>query len=393
MPTPVFCCGGECGVISSVSAHWAPSVGTPTVETTIVRPPGLRSIRVTCSASTVRAAAPAATVTNACGRFYVYFVSLPLADCDIFSATGNARIRFKFSDSSLYCWDVTNLFGATGFVVTTGRWYLVDYRVVSASTFDAQVDGVALGQVATAAVNTGIQVQFGPTANATVDMCIDDLLISSATSDYPLGPGNIQGFVPNADGTHTAAAGAIVKGTTGTPVGANLGTDTWQWLNGRPILGGATDNTRLVNQQTNDTGYAEVAFEDWSLPGGGANGPRAVEVLIVRREAATTAGNSTFKLNDNGTENTILAFSGAGSTTDVYFTKQYATAPSTGVAWTLTLFNGVRFRFGYSSDANPDQYCRGVMIEAEFQPELGQALYARPDGLEGQQLFKQLLAT
>jgi hypothetical protein len=55
----------------------------------------------------------------------------------------------------------------------------------------------------------------------------------------------------------------------------------------------------------------------------------------------------------------------AGSTSDRYVTKQYGTMVGGG-AWTLARFNALKVRFGYSGDAAPDQYWRGVMIEAEF---------------------------
>ena len=171
-------------------------------------------------------------------------------------------------------------------------------------------------------------------------------------------------FVPDADGTHTATTTTIVKGTIATPVGANVAgaTDVFNWVNARPILGGATDNTRLVNQQTAGTTlYAEEDFEATTeaLP------PRAVEVLTADRQASTASGGFSTKLNDNGTEDVIITRSAAGVISDRYVTKQYATMVGGG-AWTLARFNALKARFGYSGDATPDQYWRGIMIEAEF---------------------------
>jgi hypothetical protein len=95
-----------------------------------------------------------------------------------------------------------------------------------------------------------------------------------------------------------------------------------------------------------------------------------VDVIVVYHQENTGTGNSTMKLVDNGTENTVLAFSAAGATAARYARKMYANPPSGLGGWKTTgtngNFNALRHRFGYSTDGSPDQYLDGVMIEAEF---------------------------
>jgi hypothetical protein len=162
------------------------------------------------------------------------------------------------------------------------------------------------------------------------------------------------------------------------------------YVNARPIGGGATDATRLVNQQTiAATEYAEVNFADTVE----VNAPRAVEVLTADRQATTAAGLFQTKLNDNGTEDAIANRGNvAGVITDRYISKQYATMVGGG-AWTLARFNALKARFGYSSDATPDQYWRGIMIEAEFPESLDASAFGdRPMGQVGQGQMNQLLS-
>lgn len=398
-----FVCGFECGTaVNNVGGDGhIESLGAGTsVSTSVVRT-GLRSIRVNPSAQAgaanliVSASNPVAMVW----RYYLRIASHP----DVSSAVGiiqtdsggNLAYGLGYNASTgLYypCHDDggTVVFGASGVSLSLDTWHLIDVRVDASAnpwTIDVQVNGTPLTQLtrSVAAGNVSLRLRAGNVfRSTTADYYVDDLLVSETSGDYPLGGGSVEGFVPNADGTHTFTTTIGVRGTTAAPTGGGniaSSSDSYEWLNGRPIGGGASDNTRLWNQQSNgSTLYGEVQFEN------AGRAPRAVEVLVLLRDAATGTGDRTAKLNDNGTEDTIYA-SGvvAGITSDYAKTKHYTTAPSTGAAWTQPLFDGLRFRFGYSADANPDHYCRGVMIEAEFPPAApgGFVPFPRPRGLYG----------
>lgn len=375
--TPVFCCGCECGVSG---AHW--TLTSATFDTTTVRS-GARSIKVAAgSTSTIQIAAPLSfSPTVWVVRFYVYFDVLPVANYRVFyfanSVTTRGGVHFVQSNGSLAASsDGTNL--GTGVAITAGVWNLVDLKIDITNnpwTADITVNGTAGGQATNAVAGSTITTMFGArvSSDATANVYYDDFVLSNTAGDYPIGAGHVHHFVPVSDGTHTATTTTIVKGTIATPVGANVAaaTDVFNWVNGVPLLGGATDNTRLVNQQTAGiTLYAEVKF-------GGAPGittpttaPRAVEVITADREATTATCDFTAKLNDNGTEGTIIARGVvAGVVTDRYATKQFATGPAG--AWTAASsgaggFNNLKARWGYASDATPDLYWRGIMVEAEF---------------------------
>lgn len=395
--TPVFCCGMECGV---TGGHITLSGSASFVTASPLS--GLRSVRFNTSASQ---AAITTVGTFGAGlqvaRVRIKFTTLPNADCIIISnsqAGTTTGSIFKSADSKIYAQSAGTA-GATGIAVTTGVEYIIDTRIntttAGAWAIDVRVNDVACGQATSnsSANVLAAAIVLGPQANVTTDFLVDDLLVSVTTGDYPLGAGKVLSFVPNADGTHTSTGTNIVKGTIAAPTGGGAitsgTTDAFNRVNARPILGGVSDNTFLINHQTNaSTEYCEVAFEDTVE----VNPPRAVEILTADREAATTTGNFATKLNDNGTESDIVnRGTVAGVTTDRYATKQFATMVGGG-AWTLARFNGLKARFGYSSDATPDQYWRGIMIEAEFPESLAAEGYGTPFGEGGQRLMTQLLA-
>lgn len=380
MASPIFCCGFECGLIGPTGSHWGISGSGITVSTTTVRS-GLRSARLVPNSAACKLLAQLPSQTSASQnvvRFYLNFAVLPtLSDCLIMagSSSGLLGVWFKISTGEIVAGRAGTL-GTTGVTVVVNTWYLIDCYVDNVNgTADVQVNGVACSQSGVQAAETFQSIYFGNlNGNGGVaDYYIDDVLVSQTPADYPLGVGKVLGFVPNADGVHTSTTTTIVKGTIATPVGAAIvagTTDAFNWVNARPVLGGATDNTRLINQQAiSTTQYAEVAFEDTTetVP------PRNVIVISAERQQTTAAGTFATKINDNGTEAIIInRAAAAGVITDRYATKNYAVSPS-GVAWNLNAsgngsFQNIRARFGYSGDATPNQYWRGIMIEAEFAP-------------------------
>ncbi len=381
----VFCCGFECGQIGSVGQHWN-STGThaATISTSTIRT-GLRSLRANPTAQTTAIITPSVlgSSTLISLRCYVYFATLPTSAqgwVSLIKTTQSGGASYNTITQQIVS-AFGNTLGATGVTVVTGQWYRIDVKIDSSANphlIDVSVDGVACSQVSFALgtqVNSTLEILGQSISNWTGDVFIDDIVATNNTADYPIGAGTVRHFVPTSDGTHTATTTTIVKGTIATPVGANVAgsTDVFNWVSGVPLLGGASDNTRLVNQQTAGSGlYAEVIFG--AAPGVAATTtvPRAVEVITADREASTATCNFITKLNDNGTENDVInRGTVAGVVTDRYARKHYALAP-TGGAWTITAgagnFTNIRARFGYSSDATPDIYWRGIMIEAEFAP-------------------------
>lgn len=380
MATPTFCCGFECGLISSSAdstAHWVSTLTTPTISTTTVRS-GSRSLRINVTGGSSQAATKSGIVSSQIHvfRFYVRFETLPGGDTSI-ARVGDEGVYYQQSDSTLRCGADIITFGATGVTVTTGQWYCVDVRINASAnphTIDAQVDGVALGQ-AQAAVGaaTGTSVRLGDVDRTrTYDMFFDDVVYSATVGDYPFGPGKVEHFVPTADGTHNVAgANDFERSATGTDI-TNATTTAYQLIDDVPIKSGSISEYINLIAPPNATDYVEVVFGPAPGISTPTDAPRAVETIIVKAKGTGTGTNNLrIALNDNGTTNDI--FNGdttTSSPTADILRKHYSDPPSAATAWTVVAgngnFNNVRMRC-YTSDAAPDPWWASAMIEAEFE--------------------------
>lgn len=380
--TPTFCCGWECGQLGTSGQHWA-LTSTGSISTSTKRN-GSRSLRINPTATNgyVVSSGFPMTSTHYVVRFYINFATLPSADCYIFAARTITPqffgLAFKQSDSKLYCaTGLTPSFGATGVSVTTGQWYRIDFHFDSTSgarTVDAQVNGTALAQKTSSATDGLSEWRLGILSTATADVFFDDFLGGNTAADYPFGSGYVNHFVPVSDGTHNVtSAGDFKVGAAGANI-TNATTDSWQLVDDTPLDDTTPDTNDYINMALDSGGgaeYVEHVFGPASGISTPSSAPRAVEAIIAYHGAAAAASNSTFKLNDNGTESTIFAFSGTASTSIRYARKHYKDPPSGLGGWSLSgsgNFNNLRHRFGYSTDANPDQYFDCAMIEAEFTP-------------------------
>lgn len=381
---PVFCCGMECAApLGADGQHWS-GVNTPTFETSVFRN-GLRSGRCNPTAGSKYFMGPIEAVRLTVIREYIRITTLPNGDVGLlgYANTGSRLwgLVYKNSDGKFYAGSDaagTITVGATGLVLTAndGVWHRIDLKIDTSANphlIDGAIDGVALGQasVSAAAVDQGRRVLGNPFASPTYDIYFDDWISSYSPNDYPIGAGYVISLVPGSDGVHTGTGTNIAKGTIATPVGdavTSADTDVFNWANARPILGGATDNTRLVNQvAVAALEYAEVKIEPSVEP----TAPRAVEVLMADRQATTAAGSMEIRVVQKQTtpngEVTIVNYQVvAGTTTDKYTTKQLGGLAPGGVPWTVPILKDLYGRFGFSGDATPDQYWRGMMIEAEF---------------------------
>lgn len=375
MATPVFCCGGECGInsTSSLNQHFI-RTGTGSISTTTFRT-GLHSYRANPTAGTTFWSTPTSflgSVTVWITRAYIRFNTLPDADCDVLATSGTKALGlwFKSSDSTLRCGSLSGM-GASGVTVTTGQWYRIDLKVdISGSTdlADAQVDGTTLGQHSDAVgniVSIG-EFYFGAGQTCTADLFVDDIVVSTTSADYPIGAGFVKSYIPNADGTHNVAgANDFERSATGTDI-TNATTTAFQLIDDRPIKSGTL--TEYINgvAPPNATDYVEWQYEDSTE----ADAPRAVEAILTLSDAATAGANdATITLREHAGATSANIFTGAigasGAGESVFKRAHFATVPGTSDAWTTTKFNALRSRF-LVTDAAPDPWVGSAMLEVEF---------------------------
>jgi hypothetical protein len=377
----VHACGFECGQLGAEGQHWVIATGTATISTSTVRS-GDRSLRLNPSAAAINISSLISPPTIHVARFYIYFTTLPSADTQLYriaTATGPPSLGLGFHQSSgeLRCSRGSNTFNSTGsgVSVTTGQWYRIDIKIDSTSgakTCDASVNGSALGQVTGSDTEAPAAIRICNSTTASGDWFYDDVIMSQTSGDYPLGAGHVHHFIPVSDGTHnTGAAGNFLTGAAGANI-TNATTTSYQLIDEVPLDDVTVDTNDYINLAGTapTTEYVEHVIGPASGISTPTVGPRGVEIIYGYASQSTGVGAHILKINDNGTEDTVNSFSGAGQTTNRYARKHYVDPPTAASAWTVASgngnFNDLRTRFGYSTDGNPDQYLTCLMIEAEF---------------------------
>lgn len=397
--TPVFCCGFECGTENENPglSHWVFTANNPaheaamTFDTTIKRT-GLRSLRFNLSSQECNALCRQFYISTYppyfkkyITRFYIYFTTLPSADTFLafVSEASNGftmGLAFKQSDSKLYVsYNTVGLtpstFGTTGIAVTTGIWYRIDLKLDAASgakTLDAKVNGVDVGGLTSTSTGTdGQGFRLGPGATISGDWYYDDFIASQTLADYPFGEGYVTGHIPRCDGSHNAGTNLFRVGSSGMILDNSV-IDSYQYIDDVPLEDATATAGDFINQfNAGSSNYMEWRFGPMPGVAHPTIPPRAVEVALCYHQENTGAGNSTFKINDNGTEDTVLATGQVAGVTSVRTVRKHYANPPTGLGgWKVDgqsgNFKQLKFRFGYSSDASPDQYLDSVMVEAEF---------------------------
>ena len=394
MPTPVFCCGFECGGLGAASTtglHWWQAQGaTSGITTQSIRVrSGTRSAHFQPAGAEGYIRTPVGLISSQkfAIRFYVYFTTLPSAHVDIFSvgtagASTSWGVKYD-SGNLLFSHDGTGLSSAP-FSVTTNVWYRVELYFDMSGTSHTRtllVDGTLVYHsfdfIGTAF--TADCIHCGPRRNSmSADFAIDDVIVSYTLSDFPFGPGFVNHFHPVSDGSHNIAGTGDFMDTAQAVSLTNATTNAHALLAQIPITLFGTFIQIVAPPNAAD--YVECVFGPCPGISTPVIPPRAVECIIAIAQSGTGAGNMEVRLNDNGTNNAVYSATGvAGSTTVIYKRKHYATPPS-GSSWKVVSgngnFNNLRMRLGSPGavDANPDQYLGAFMIEAEFSSNYPQKI-------------------
>jgi hypothetical protein len=197
----------------------------------------------------------------------------------------------------------------------------------------------------------------------TCDVYFDDFVVADNTADYPLSDLRVLPIVPTATGTHNLDASPSSfffqhDGTTGAAL-TNAETTSYSRVDDAPI-NASTDRIYATGAPGSGQ-YVELQLGDISSNLGT---PRAVKVIEAVQQASAGGSVYTSKItDDNGTSNTnVQAALDVNSATEVYKTKVITTKPSSG-AWTNSAINSLKYRFGFTTDANPEIRLYGVLLE------------------------------
>ncbi len=291
-------------------------------------------------------------------RFAMKLDAAPAADVaelfrmDTYSKSA-VRIGFDSSSQSLRLTLNSAAGGSaavTGPALATGAWHIVDvrYDVGAGHSADWSVDGVAQPSAAVAGGLESLHyARFGTITSDTFTAHYDDVLLSHAAADYPVGDGRVGVLRPNG----STASSSALRDDDGSTVDAG----SWARLDEIP----ATSTVDFLQQTAaSASSYAQIAFEDTAEPCA-----RAVRGYFTTHSQATNnANNAKLSVFDGARESVIR--SGDWAANNAY-SRDYSATVAPQAEWSQPALNGLVARFGYSTDVKPLPILDGVLIEYE----------------------------
>ncbi len=369
MPTPVFLTGFEYGVATpnvNGGGLFNTITGSPGIQST-VKNTGNYALRLNPSGAIYTVFKNLASPNIVVGRLYFRYNSWPGIDNEIVyvpvAAGVNLAIKLNVTTKKLFArfWS-TSSSSDHATTLSLNTWYRLDFRFDSStgtSKIDFKLDDVALTQFTLSQTATTFSsIALGPSNSDTMDLFIDDVIVSTTTADYPIGPGGTEALVPTSDGTHNAGTN-VIEDNAGTDIGV---TTAWNKLNSIP-----PSSTNYIRQATiGGTNYAEVLFGDISAVHSSILGAFGI---LAYTSATTTANNGScvvskdsFSTNTSihGTTSTPADMSD-GSTANLF----YKSALLANVIDDTTV-NALKARVGYSRDVTPNPYWVDLIVEVAY---------------------------
>jgi hypothetical protein len=336
---------------------------------------------------------------------------LPSVDTELFHVElnmggGNLVVRFIAATGKLGAKIGTGTEQVSDAAVTADVWIAVDVRLTTTTTahtadwqvtYDATPGAsstpVAQPQVSFTASTTPTSYtsRIGWTGAITpgVPVLYDDCVDSVVAGAYPLGDHRIWGLKvdPAATPTVSGTVGNFAL-VTNNATGATLTSPTLTSARDAideapPTIGASADGVCQITAAAGD--YLRFDMETYNASGTGSI--RAVKQLVCGWAAAATAGTVGWRWLITGSE-------GAPTPVDRQFDNS-TTAPcwvtsmlKPAGGWTQARLDGVKFDFGFSDDATPDQGIHAPYLEVTVQnavvgPLFGDLASATQDPVTG----------
>lgn len=298
--------------------------------------------------------------------FWFRIPSAPAGTCSFktyVNGTQNFAVRIT-SSGTLFCFT-----GGSGTATTRsyadGFWHLMDVLVdtsANPNTMTVRLDGgveIITGSEAIAAQDINATRMGTVNSGDTLVWEMDDWVIATSPSDYPLGSFNVASYVPTGDGTHSAGTNIMenqaAQDINGTTITAYTLLNTWP-----------PGTTNFVQQAAvGASNYAEVTFDDMT----GQPEIAAVMALAAVFSDGTAINDGTTRVVDSGGTTLVDVFAGDMSETTLRYQARLVPDPGAN-GWSVTDFNGVKMRVGFSGDATPDPQWSGLMLQAAIRESL-----------------------
>lgn len=374
MTSPVWLTGFEHGVATPTTnggGLFNTVTGSPSIQST-TKNTGSYALRLNPSSAIYTVFKNLSSPTVVVGRLYFRFASWAGVDNEIVYVTVaagvNLAIKINATTKKLYArfWSTSSSSDhATTLALNT--WYRLDFRFdvsTGTSKIDFQVDGVAATQYTLSqSATTCSSIAIGPSNSDTMDLFIDDVVVSVTTGDYPIGAGGTEALSPASDGTHNAGTN-VMENNAGTDIGV---TTAYDKLNSIP-----PSSTTYVQQAAVGTGnYAEVLFGDIAATHSAIIG--AMGILAYTSATTSTNQGATIMSKDSFSSQTDIwgnpttrADMSDGSTSNLY----YKSALIAGVVDDTTV-NALKARVGYSNDVSPNPYWIDLIVEVAYSVATG----------------------
>lgn len=364
-PTILMATGFEGGA-AAASTDGMNSFGTPSYGSGTVRT-GVRALTTTDLAND-----DAATYTLPAGhqvavtRAYVRMTdntpdsvssligintSAPTRSCDIDLAP-SSQLQMELFDGGGYD-------GQTGPNLAANRWYLIELRLVtSANTWvcDWSIDGVQLTPSLHdfGATDTIDFVHLGLRGDLNHVVNDDDWMVSTTSTDYPLGPGRTVALAPDGEGTH-ATIGSFASNS------GVLGANPQQRLDELP----AWTISDWVTQTVSGAG----SYLEWTMsnPTERSSSARAVRSIVGFHSSSALGNDGQSKVVRPGDTDAAapVVQTGNMSFTTVSWTGAMVPAPAGG--WTPSVLDQLRMRNGYAVDVSPAPRWEADLLELEYR--------------------------
>ena len=349
----VWLTGFEHGAVSAAGGGvFTTLTGAPTADNATFRS-GAYSLRIAdaSGASTINGLRTFTGASVVVARFAIRLNTLPGVSSNLVYVDSGTDLVFGYDQpTQKFFLNLGTSTATSASTVSAGTWYVIDLRYdlrANPHLGDWRVDGVAQTQVTrAAAASTATGFGLGATTNASVYTAnFDDVLVANQAKAYPIGNGKVVRLIPDGVGTHNTPGD--FRDNDNTAVDAA----SWQRVDDVPMTG-TTDYVLQLNNSA--TSYLEFTFGNTT-----ETCIREVFAVFAYHSAGTAANTTKTSVFDGASESIVLSGDMSSAT------LEYAGALVTPAAasWTQSTVNGLVWRVGFASDANPDPYWDALMLE------------------------------
>jgi hypothetical protein len=139
-------------------------------------------------------------------------------------------------------------------------------------------------------------------------------------------------------------------------------------LNGQDAVPLSSTLGNFVSQIViRSTGYVQIAFDN--MPA--VNYINGLCVVSEHHGSTTGAHTQSSRVNDNGTQVTMLNAADSSDATVSYASSPFNVSPNTSAAWTKARVDALLFEWGLSTDVIGNPILDGVCLEVDYAPAGG----------------------